>query len=770
MEENLQERVKRLENIIKASELGTWEWNYQTNEVIYNEHWAEILGYRLEELTPIVKDRWQKLIYPEDLISSAAALDDHLNGKTDSYQTEVRLRHKSGHWVWVLDKGKVVSRNSEGKPEWIMGSHQDISSRKKSELLLEQYKELLQITKQTALIGSWELDLRLMKILWSAVTADIHETPGNYNPEFRALKKFYSKAGNALRIISAMNKAKKDANNFDMEFQILTQEKKLKWVRIIGVPFYENNKCIRISGIIQDIDQKNKMITELAFQEEQFRQTFEHAANGMALLSLEGNWLRVNASLCELLGYSQEELLKLTFQDITYKDDLDEDLGLVRELLDGRIKNYNLEKRYLHKSGSTVWAMLSVSMVRNDKGQTLHFISQINNITERKLLELRLQKTNDRLKSILDASTQVGIVETGLDGTIQVFNIGAQNLLGYSESDLVGIHSPEIFYPEGQILERAVAVSRDSATKSFELLVDVVNSSNFDTREWTYIRKDQTQFSVSVTVTTVRDYLGNPNGYLFVFFDISPLKEAEMNVKSLLEMSQHQNRRLLDFANIVSHNLRSNAGNITMLLELLREDFPQSAANEYFPMLEQSAHNLLSTIGNLKDIVSVNFSTEKNAARLNILKFVEQCLGNLSAFILESNTQVSLDISADLYISGTAAYLESILINLLSNAIKYRSESRPLQIYVSARRVENYVEIRIRDNGKGIDLKKHSHKIFGLYNTFHGNKDAQGIGLFITKSQIEAMGGTIDLVSEPEAGTTFTISLLSTDSVPDYVL
>ncbi|MEO6684886.1 MAG: HAMP domain-containing sensor histidine kinase, partial [Dyadobacter sp.] len=284
-------------------------------------------------------------------------------------------------------------------------------------------------------------------------------------------------------------------------------------------------------------------------------------------------------------------------------------------------------------------------------------------------------------------------------------------------------------------------------------------------REWTYIRKDESQFSVSVTVTMVRDYLGKAKGYLFIFFDISRLKEAEMNVKSLLEMSQHQNRRLLDFANIVSHNLRSNAGNITMLLELLREEFPQSAANEYYPLLEQSANNLLSTIENLKDIVSVNFSTDKNATRLNILKFVEQCLGSLSAFILESDTKINLNIAADIDITGTAAYLESILINILSNAIKYKSADRSLEIFVSARRVGNFVEISIRDNGKGIDLKKYGEKIFGLYNTFHGNKDAQGIGLFITKSQIEAMGGTIDLMSEPEVGTTFTISLVNADPV-----
>ncbi|MBE9463530.1 PAS domain S-box protein [Dyadobacter subterraneus] len=765
MAENLHERISRLENIIKASELGTWEWNIQTNEVIYNEHWAAILGYRLEELMPVVKDRWQKLIYPDDLISSVAALDDHLNGKTSLYQTEVRLRHKSGHWVWVLDKGKIVSRNSEGKPERMMCSHQDISGRKRSELLLAQYKELLQITKQAALIGSWELDLRLMKVSWSVVTGKIHQAPSGYNPGFHDLKKFYSRAGNALQIVTAINKAKKKAKTFDLEFQILTHLGNLKWVRLIGVPFYENNKCIRISGLVQDIDQKNKIIADLALQEEQFRQTFEHAANGMALLSLAGKWLRVNKSLCELLGYSQDELLKLTFQDITYEDDLDEDLGLVKELLDGRIKNYNMEKRYLHKNGSIVWVLLSVSMVRSDRGEPLHFISQINNITERKLLELRLQKTNDRLKAILDASTQVGIIETHLNGTIEIFNVGAENLLGYSENELVGKKTPEIFYSEQQLLERVVSENLNAVPKGFELLVGSVDSSNFDTREWTFIRKDASEFSASVTVTTVRDYLGIPKGYLFVFFDMSQLKEAETNVKSLLDMAQHQNRRLLDFANIVSHNLRSNAGNISMLLELLRNEFPQAADNEYYPMLEKATNNLLSTIGNLKDIVSVNYSSEKNAASLNVLKFVEQCMANLSAFILESGTMVSLEISKDINVTGTASYLESILINLLSNAIKYRAANRPLHIDVLARTTGSFVEICIRDNGRGIDLKKYGDKVFGLYRTFHGNQDAQGIGLFITKSQIEAMGGTINLISEPEVGTTFTITLFNADKV-----
>jgi len=123
-----------------------------------------------------------------------------------------------------------------------------------------------------------------------------------------------------------------------------------------------------------------------------FQSAFEFAAIGMALVSLEGKWLRVNRSICKITGYSEAELLARTFQDITHPDDLEADLENVRKMLAGEIDTYQMEKRYFHKNGSIVWILLSVSLVRTKSGEPLFFISQIQDITRQKKSEEELAK------------------------------------------------------------------------------------------------------------------------------------------------------------------------------------------------------------------------------------------------------------------------------------------------------------------------------------------------------------------------------------------
>lgn len=140
----------------------------------------------------------------------------------------------------------------------------------------------------------------------------------------------------------------------------------------------------------------------LQLRTEQFRTAFEYATIGMALVGLDGQWLRVNRSLCRILGYTEDELLSKTFQDITHPDDLEVDLGHVQQLVDGEILSYEMEKRYHHRDGHIVWVLLSASLVRNSYGQPIHFISQLQDITQRKQMEEKLHKlaTYDELTEL----------------------------------------------------------------------------------------------------------------------------------------------------------------------------------------------------------------------------------------------------------------------------------------------------------------------------------------------------------------------------------
>ncbi len=139
------------------------------------------------------------------------------------------------------------------------------------------------------------------------------------------------------------------------------------------------------------------------------RSAFDFASIGMALVGTDGAWLRVNDSVCRITGYTREELLKKTFQDITHPDDLEKDLTSLHAVLDGKISFYEMEKRYFHKKGHIVWILLTVSLVCDEQQKPLFFISQIQDITEKKRLEIELQSRESELRSVLD-QTQVVIV------------------------------------------------------------------------------------------------------------------------------------------------------------------------------------------------------------------------------------------------------------------------------------------------------------------------------------------------------------------------
>jgi PAS domain S-box-containing protein len=141
-EEALHRERERLASIIEGTNVGTWEWNVQTGETIFNERWAEIIGYSLKEISPVSIDTWMKFTHPDDLKNSGKLLQRHFSGELDYYECEARMRHKNGEWVWVLDRGKVAVWTEDGNPLRIMGTHQDITERKRSENRLKKNEEL----------------------------------------------------------------------------------------------------------------------------------------------------------------------------------------------------------------------------------------------------------------------------------------------------------------------------------------------------------------------------------------------------------------------------------------------------------------------------------------------------------------------------------------------------------------------------------------------------------------------------------------------------
>ncbi|MET0042068.1 MAG: PAS domain S-box protein, partial [Candidatus Thiodiazotropha sp. 6PLUC3] len=267
-----------------------------------------------------------------------------------------------------------------------------------------------------------------------------------------------------------------------------------------------------------DITDRKHAEESLAENERRLRATFDQAAVGIARLSIDGEWLEVNDKLCEIVGYSREELLTKTFQDITYHEDLDGDLKLYQEALAGTRDNYAIDKRYIRKSGRLIWIRLSVALVRADDRTPLYFISVIEDINERKKAEEKLREA-----AAVFRSTGEGVTITDIDGVILDVNDAFTKITGYSRNEVIG-ENPRI-----------LKSGRHDDKFYSDMWGELLKYGHWHGEIWNRT-KNGTIYPEMLTVNAVENEIGETTGYVGVFADISSLKSTEAR---LAHMAHH---------------------------------------------------------------------------------------------------------------------------------------------------------------------------------------------------------------------------------------
>jgi len=239
--------------------------------------------------------------------------------------------------------------------------------------------------------------------------------------------------------------------------------------------------------------------------------------------------------------------------------------------------------------------------------------------------------------------------------------------------------------------------------------------------------------------------------------DISDRIEKELKLQNLIDVSSSQNDKLIDFAHIVSHNLRSHTTNFSMLLNFLSDEEDESERKKILKMLVDSSDNLLIAIGHLNEAIEIKENKNTDRQLIGLKEEISKIEQSLLAYLITTKTKLINEVPDKIKINVIPAYINTILTNVITNAIQYRSDKRESSVKLSATKKGKQTILSITDNGIGIDLDKHGSKLFGMYKTFHSGNESKGIGLYITKSQIEAMNGTVSVSSELDKGTTFKI-------------
>lgn len=250
---------------------------------------------------------------------------------------------------------------------------------------------------------------------------------------------------------------------------------------------------------------------------------------------------------------------------------------------------------------------------------------------------------------------------------------------------------------------------------------------------------------------------GKPLRMIGTHSDITEKKEKELQLEQTIDLVSEQNSRLSNFAYIVSHNLRTHTGNLEVLIDFIENAETEEEQKIEFEYLKSVSSQLSETILHLNEVLSIQTSINSNLKSINLFLFAEKARNTLLLQIEEKNALIENLIPDDLVIDYNPAYMESILYNFISNALKYSHPLRQPVIKLSCIQQNKNLILSISDNGMGINLNRFKSDIFGMYKTFHGNKNARGIGLFITKNQIEAMGGKVEVKSIENEGTTFNI-------------
>ena len=463
---------------------------------------------------------------------------------------------------------------------------------------------------------------------------------------------------------------------------------------------------------------------------------------------IEDDSLIWNKGIYGVFGYQKEDVgstSKWWFDRIHPEDSLKMSVKLY-SFLEQKTEKWQDEYRFQCADGSYKYVFDRGFLVKDANGKPIRMIGAIQDVTKQKEEEQRL-----RLLETVITQSKDAVMITDIDTSKSVIpniifvNSAFTDMTGYPADEVIG-KSPEILFgKKSDILE--FDKLRTAVQEYRECFVETIS-----------YKKSGEEFWINFSMIPVTDKEGEHSHWISIQRDVTVEKEREKEREQLIRELTQNNKDLKQFSYITSHNLRAPLSNLTGLLNLIEEiPIENSELKEIINGFSKSTHLLNETINDLVKVIIIKDNPSIQKEKLLIKDVFENVFDQLNFLISSNKPILKIDLEVETIFDINKSYLESIFLNLLTNAIKYREPSRQLRITIATKVIDNKLFMTFKDNGIGIDLEKNNDKIFGLYQRFHNYPESKGLGLYLVKSQVESMDGTISVDSNVGKGTTFTI-------------
>ena len=796
---------QQLEAAIEGSGVGLWERDFGTDTTVHNERWAAMLGYSLSELAPLSHATFRRLCHPDDFGTTQLALAEHIGGATPHYSAEVRLRHRDGHWVWVLTQGKIVERNADGSPRRIAGTHLDITARKEIDAQLANERTFLK-----TLVGT------IPDLVWLKDPAGVYLA---CNPRFEVL--YGAKEGDIV--------GRTDADFVGPELARFFRENDLAAIAANGprtneeelrfadgyVGMFETTKTpmraadgrlIGVLGIAHDVTAARRAEQALRQSESMLRSVLDNASDAVFIAGVDGGYQYVNQQACRMSGYSREELLTLSVYDLARPED---NATFARLMQEGKLR---VEVELRRKDGN--WVPVELHAVRLPNGTAL---GVCRDITERRQVDAELVRhrhhleelvrertagletanrqlrTSDmRLKALFEMSERADrldereLLQLGIEEAVRLTNseIGYLHLVNddqqtlqlftWSAGTLAHCTATyEAHYPvplagiwADSLRQRAPVIHNDYPSTPSRRGYPAGHAVLRRHLGVPVIEKDKVRVLLGVGNKST-DYDSSDAHELQLIgndlWRIVMRRRAEMQLEMARDAAEEASRAKSTFLASMSHEIRTPMNAIIGLTHLVRADAIEPAQQQRLAKIADAATHLLGVINDILDIARIE------AGRLaldvgdfdldQVLETVHTLTGRMA---LDKGIEIVYDIDPALAgpLRGDAQRLGQVLLNLVGNAVKFADRGA---IVVRAHAVEDAptgicARFEIEDAGIGIAPEVMA-RLFTAFERADSSPTRRhggtGLGLAICRHLVAMMDGEIGVRSEPAVGSTF---------------